>query len=168
MSDLIVIGFEDEAAGRRAYDEVQELNRQFIVQLTGLAIITVDKDGKSHVDTPGRMVGASAAGGALWGMLFGLLFLTPAIGALLGGALGALFGRLNKSGVNNAFREQVQSMLRPGTTAVVIMATKVTEDKFAAAMQPFGGQLVHTSLSDQDERDLAGQLAGTATMTQSS
>lgn len=37
----------------------------------GLAIITVDEDGRSHVDTPSRVVGASAAGGALclgrWG-----------------------------------------------------------------------------------------------------
>lgn len=163
MSELIVIGYEDEETGRRAYEEVQELNRQFIVQLAGLAVITVDQEGKSHVDTPSRVVGASAAGGALWGMLFGLLFLTPGIGALLGGAMGALMGRLNKSGINNSFREQVKTMLRPGMTAVVIMATKVTEDKFAAAMKPFGGQLLHTSLSEEDERDLAGQLTGPAT-----
>ena len=164
MSELIVIAYDDETKGRRAYEEVRELNRQFIVQLAGLAVVTVDQDGKSHVDTPGRIVGVSAAGGALWGMLFGLLFLTPGLGALVGGAMGALVGRLNKSGINDAFREQVQSMLTPGTTAVVIMATKITEDKFAAAMQPFGGRLIHTSLSEQDERDLAGQLAGPATV----
>lgn len=165
MSELIVIGYQDEETGKRAYDEVQELNRQFIVQLAGLAIINVDQDGKSHVDTPSRVVGASAAGGALWGMLFGWLFLAPGLGALLGGAMGALVGRLNKSGINNAFREQVQSMLTPGTTAVVIMATKLTEDKFAAAMKPFGGQLMQTSLSEEDERDLAGQLTGPAAST---
>lgn len=162
MSELIVIGYDDEATARRAYDEVQELHRQFVVQLAGLAIVTVDEEGKSHVDTPGRVVGASAASGALWGMLFGLLFLAPGLGALLGGAMGALVGRLNKSGIDHSFRERVQSMLTPGRTAVVIMATKITEDKFGAAMTPFGGQLLQTSLSDQDERDLAGQLTGPA------
>lgn len=159
MSELVVLAYDDEDTGKQAYAEVQELHRQFIVQLTGLAIITVDQDGKSHVDTPGRIVGASAASGAMWGMLFGLLFLSPAIGALLGGAMGALFGKLNRSGINNSFREQVHEMVKPGTTSVVIMATKITEDKFAAAMKPFGGQLVHTSLSEEDERELAGQLA---------
>jgi uncharacterized membrane protein len=163
MSELIVIGYADEATGRRAYDEVQELNRQFVVQLAGLAIVSVDRDGKTHVDTPSRVLGASVAGGALWGMLFGLLFLVPGLGALLGGAMGALVGTLNKSGINHGFRERVQSMLRPGMTVVVIMATKLTEDKFAAAMRPFGGQLLQTSLSEQDERELAGQLTGPAT-----
>lgn len=162
MSELVVFAYDDEETGKQAYAEVQELHRQFIVQLAGLAIITVDEDGKSHVDTPGRFVGASAASGAMWGMLFGLLFLSPGIGALVGGAMGALFGKLNQSGVNNSFREQVHEMLRPGTTAVVIMATKMTEDKFAAAMKPFGGRLVHTSLSEQDEQELAGQLTGPA------
>lgn len=162
MSELIVIGYDDETTGRRAYDEVQELNRQFIVQLAGLAIVTIDEEGKSHVDTPRRVVGASVAGGALWGMLFGLLFLAPGLGALLGGAMGALIGRLNKSGIDHTFREKVQSMLTPGTTAVVIMTTKITEDKFAAAMRPFGGRVLQTSLSEEDEQDLAGQLTGPA------
>jgi uncharacterized membrane protein len=79
---------------------------------------------------------------------------------LVGGALGALFGRLDKSG---AFRERVQSMLSPGKAAVVIMASKITEDKFASAMQPYGGQVLQTSLSEQDERDLAAELGGQST-----
>ena len=159
MSELVVIGYEDEDAARNAYAEVQELHRQFVVQLSGLAIITVDTEGRSHVDTPGRIVGASAASGAMFGMLFGLLFLSPAIGALIGGAMGALVGQLNKTGVNNSFRDQVREILTPGHTVVVIMATKITDDKFAAAMRPFGGQILHTSLSADDERELAGQMS---------
>ena len=38
------------------------------------------------------------------------------------------------------------------------MASKITEDKFATAMQPYGGQLLQTSLSEQDEADLAAEL----------
>ena len=49
-------------------------------------------------------------------------------------------------------------MLSPGKAAVVIMASKITEDKFATAMQPYGGQLLQTSLSEQDEADLAAEL----------
>jgi uncharacterized membrane protein len=79
---------------------------------------------------------------------------------LLGGALGALFGKLNKSGVNDEFRAQVHNMLTPGHAAVVIMANKITEDKFATAMQPFGGTILKTSLSDEDEKELAEELAG--------
>jgi uncharacterized membrane protein len=63
VSDLIVIGYEDPQTARRAYGEVQRLQRDFIVDLRGLAIVDVDADGKTHVDTPPRIIGTSAAGG---------------------------------------------------------------------------------------------------------
>jgi uncharacterized membrane protein len=158
MSDLIIIGYDDHGTARQAYDQVQSLQRDFIVELAGLALVSVDDEGKSHVDTPGKVVAGSAAGGALWGTLFGLLFLVPVAGMVIGGALGALMGKLGKSGIDASFRERVQAMLEPGKAAVVVMATKITEDRFAAAMKPFGGELLKTSLSEADEKELAEEL----------
>ncbi|MCW2546579.1 MAG: rane protein of uknown function [Mycobacterium sp.] len=158
MSELIVIGYDDAHTAEQAYQKVAALQGDFVVELRGLAIVTVDADGKTHVDTPERIVGASAASGALWGMLLGLLFFVPGM-IFLGGALGVLFGSLNKAGVNDRFRSQVSDLLSPGHSAVVIMASKVTEDKFAAAMRPFGGTILKTSLSDTDEKELAEELA---------
>ncbi len=159
MSELIVIGYDSPATATGAYNQVMALNKDFVVTLSGLAIVTVDADGKSHVETPQKIVGVSAASGALWGMLIGLLFFVPGVGLLLGGAMGALFGKLGKTGVNDQFRAQVQDMLKPGTAAVVVMASKITEDKFAEAMGPFGGTLLKTSLSEEDEKELASELA---------
>ena len=159
MSELIVIGYDDQANATQAYNQVLALDKDFVVTLTGLAIVTVDADGKSHVETPQKIVGVSAACGALWGMLIGLLFFVPGVGLLLGGAMGALFGKLGKTGVNEQFRSQVQDMLKPGNAAVVVMASKITEDKFAEAMGPFGGPVLKTSLSEEDEKELAAELA---------
>ena len=159
MPELIVIGYDSPATATGAYNQVMALNKDFVVTLSGLAIVTVDADGKSHVETPQKIVGVSAASGALWGMLIGLLFFVPGVGLLLGGAMGALFGKLGKTGVNDQFRAQVQDMLKPGTAAVVVMASKITEDKFAEAMGPFGGTLLKTSLSEEDEKELASELA---------
>ncbi len=160
MSELIVIGYEDKDAANRAFEAVQDLHKDFVVNLAGLAVVHVDEDGKTHVDTPSRIVGASAANGAVWGMIFGLLFLTPGLGLLAGAAFGGLFGKLAKSGVNDEFRRRVQQQVHPGSSAVVIMANKITEDKFNQAMQPFGGTVLKTSLNEEDERELAQQLAG--------
>jgi uncharacterized membrane protein len=159
MSELIVIGYDDQDTATQAYNQVQALNKDFVVTLSGLALVTVDAEGKSHVETPQKIVGVSAASGALWGMLIGLLFFVPGIGLLLGGAMGAVFGKLNKSGVNDQFRRQVQEMLKPGSAAVVIMASKITEDKFGDAMGQYGGSLLKTSLSEEDEKELAAELA---------
>ena len=92
-------------------------------------------------------------------MLIGLLFFVPFLGAALGGAMGALMGKAGKSGINEEFRRQVRDQLQPGRAAVVMMATKVTEDKFAAAMNPHGGEILKTSLSEEDEKELAEDLS---------
>jgi len=41
------------------------------------------------------------------------------------------------------------------------MAEKITEDKFAERMAPYGGQLLKTSLSEADEKELAHDLGET-------
>ncbi len=160
MSELIILGYDDKANATKAYEKVLELQRDFVVDLTGLALVNVDENGKRHVDTPAKIVGASAASGALWGMLFGLLFLVPGFGFMVGGLMGAVSGRLAKSGVNRAFKERVDAMLEPGKSAVVIMARKLTEDKFATAMASYGGTVLQTSLSEEDEKELASELGG--------
>jgi uncharacterized membrane protein len=158
MSDLIIIGYDDHDTAKRSYAQVIELQKDHIVELNGLAVVTVDAEGHSHVDTPTKIVSGSAAGGALWGTLFGLLFLVPVAGALVGGALGALFGTLSKSGIDKSFRDRVQSMLSPGKAAVVILSQQRTEDKFVDALKPFGGQILQTSLSHEQERELTEEL----------
>ncbi|MEU7006325.1 DUF1269 domain-containing protein [Streptomyces sp. NPDC046332] len=161
MSELIVIGYDDPAVAKKAFKAVQELNNNHVVELSGLAVVTVDQDGETHVDTPAKTekVAVSATAGALWGLVFGILILTPGIG-VVGAALGGLIGKLNQMGVDNNFRSKVDSLLQPGSAAVVIMASKVTEDKFAAAMQSFGGTVLKTSLSEKDEQAFVEQLAG--------
>ncbi|MBX9421220.1 MULTISPECIES: DUF1269 domain-containing protein [Streptomyces] len=162
MSELIVLGYDDRAVANRAFAAVQELETGGVVELKGLAVVSVDADGETHVDTPARREGKvalSATAGALWGMVLGMLILTPGIG-VVGAAVGGIIGKLNQMGVDNAFRDKVRTLLEPGHAAVVIMASKVTEDAFAAAMEQFGGTVLKTSLPEQSERELAAQLAG--------
>ncbi|MEU7118859.1 DUF1269 domain-containing protein [Streptomyces zaomyceticus] len=162
MSELIVLGYEDRAVANRAFAAVQKLEDSHVVELTGIAIVSVDADGETHVDTPARREGRvalSATAGALWGMVFGMIILTPGIG-VVGAAVGGLIGKLSQMGVDNKFRDKARSLLAPGSSAVVIMASKVTEDRFAAAMEEFGGTVLKTSLPEESERELAEQLAG--------
>ncbi|KOG33663.1 MULTISPECIES: DUF1269 domain-containing protein [Streptomyces] len=161
MSELIVIGYDDHQVATKAFKEVQKLRDGHVVDLKGLAVVRVDEDGETHVDTPAKTeeIALSATAGALWGMVFGMLILTPGIG-VVGAALGGLIGKLTQMGVDNGFRKKVSDLLEPGSAAVVIMASKVTEDRFAAAMEPFGGTVLKTSLPEDSERELAEQLAG--------
>jgi uncharacterized membrane protein len=73
---------------------------------------------------------------------------------------GSVHDTLSKSGIDAEFRSRVKHLVEPGHSAVVIMASKITEDEFAAAMQSYGGNILETSLSDSDEQELAEELAG--------
>ncbi|MGG7465905.1 DUF1269 domain-containing protein [Plantibacter sp. YIM 135347] len=161
MSDLIVISFDNEGEAEAAYNEVLKLQNDLVVELAGLALVKVDGEGKTHVQTPGPAgkIGVGVAGGALFGTLIGILFFIPFAGLIVGGVFGALFAGLDKSGINAEFRDRVKETVTAGKSAVVIYATKLTEDKFAAALSSYGGTVVQTSLSAEDEAHLTEDLA---------
>ncbi|MDR5698621.1 DUF1269 domain-containing protein [Agromyces aerolatus] len=161
MADLIVIAYDSESEAEAAYNRVQELQSDLVVELAGLALVKVDGEGKTKVEYPGGAgnIGLGAAGGALFGTLIGLLFFVPIAGLVFGGLFGALFAGLDKTSIDSEFRDRVKSTVTAGKSAIVLYATKLTEDKFAAALAPFHGTVVQTSLSAEDERELIHDLA---------
>ncbi len=83
----------------------------------------------------------------------------------VGAGLGALLGKIEKGGVNKAFQQQVRDMVRPGTSALFLIVEKVTPDKAVAALSKFGGTVLKSSLTEEQEEQLQdalhGSLAGT-------
>ena len=51
-------------------------------------------------------------------------------------------------------------MLKPGTSALFLMLEKVTPDKAVEAMSKYGGTVLKTSLSKEDEKELQEALHG--------
>jgi len=118
VSELIVIGYDDQAAATRASETIVRLqDADVVVGLHGLAVVS-------------------------------------------GGAIGAFMGKVTKSGVDDQFRAEVRDLLQPGTAALVVMASKIVEDDFAVALRPLHGHLLKTSLSADEEADLAHDLSG--------
>src|SRR6266545_3806667 len=154
MSDLIAIGYPDETTAEAAADEARQLARDLIIEPDAIAVIVRDKDGDYHVHTRHHLVGGGATWGMFWGFLFGLLFFIPVFGMAIGAGMGALTGKLTKSSIDKEFREQVRGMLTPGTSALFLMLEEVPPDKAVEAMSQYGGTVLKTSLSKQDEQEL--------------
>ena len=72
MSELMVLGFENEAAAEEFGVTLAQMQKDMIVQLQDASMVVRDPDGKPHVKHGNKLVGAGALGGAFWGMLFGL------------------------------------------------------------------------------------------------
>jgi uncharacterized membrane protein len=94
-------------------------------------------------------------------MLFGLLFFVPVFGMAVGAGLGAIFGKIEKSGIDKEFQQQVRDLLQPGTSALFVVVEKVTPDKAVEALSQYGGTVLKSSLSKDSEAELQEALHGT-------
>jgi uncharacterized membrane protein len=159
MADLIAIGYPDETTALEAEKEAEKLAADLIIQADQIAAIVCDKDGKYKVTTNHHAVGGGTVWGMWWGLLFGLLFFVPIFGMAIGAGFGALFGKLEKTGIDKAFQDQVRDMLKPGTSALFLVVEKVTPDKAIEGLRQFGGTVLKTSLSEDAEKQLQEELS---------
>ena len=163
MADLIAIGYPDETTALSAMDEAERLQHELVIQADAVAAIIRNKEGKIRVVTNHHAVGAGATWGMFWGMLFGMLFFVPFFGMAVGAGLGALMGKVEKTGIDKEFQDQVRDMLKPGTSALFLVVEKVTPDKAVEGLRQYGGTVLKSSLSKDAEAQLQGALHGEET-----
>ena len=160
MATLVAIGYESEGTAAEAAEEVRRLSQDLVIEPDAVAVITRDAKGEYHVTTSHHAVGVGASWGMFWGLLFGLLFFVPVFGMALGAGLGALMGKIEKTGINREFQDQVRDMVKPGTSALFMIVERATPDKAVAALSRFGGTVLKSSLSKEDEQQLQDALHG--------
>ena len=160
MADLIAIGYKDETTALEAEKEAEQLAADLIIEADAIAAIVRNKDGKYKVTTNHHPVAGGTTWGMWWGLLFGLLFFVPVFGMAVGAGLGSLMGKVEKSGVNKEFQQQVRDMLQPGTSALFLVVEKVTPDKAIEALSQYGGTVLKSSLSKKAEAELQKELHG--------
>jgi uncharacterized membrane protein len=160
MATLVAIGYPDETTAYAARQEAERLAGDLVIEPDAVAVIVRDTDGKFTVSTNHHAVGGGAMWGMLWGGLFGLLFFVPFLGMAVGSGLGVLLAKIEKNGVDREFQAQARDLLQPGTSALFLVVEKVAPDKALEALRLFGGTVLTSSLSKQDERQLQEALHG--------
>ena len=158
MSDLIVVGFNNESKADEVLQKLSQFQREHLVDLEDAAVVIKNQKGKVRVKQIYNLVAAGASGGSFWGLLVGLLFLHPLLGLAAGVAGGALSGALTDIGIDDTFIQDLGKTIEPGTSALFILVRKVTPDKILAELQPFDGKVLRTSLSKTDEESLKAAL----------
>lgn len=160
MAELIAIAYPDETTALEAEREAQRLAKDLIVQPDAIAAIARDRKGRFKVTTNHLPPGEGASWGMFWSPLFGLLFFVPFFGMAMGAGFGALFGKLERSGIDKQFQQQVRDKLAPGTSALFLMGEEVTPDRAAAVLSRFGGTVITSSLPENAEWELQEALHG--------
>jgi uncharacterized membrane protein len=159
MSNLIAIAYEDVGRARSVLDVLHELGVEHAITLDDAVIAERRPDGKIKLHQTTRPGAVGAAGGALWGGLIGLLFLAPFLGMAVGAAAGGAAGAMSDVGVDDRFMRHLAQDLQPGMAAVIVLVRDSSPDKVLPRVSPYGGRVIHSSLSDEAESRLREALS---------
>ncbi|WP_051901023.1 DUF1269 domain-containing protein [Streptomyces aureus] len=159
MSNLFVVAYDDVATAGQVRDKLFELSKQHLVELEDAVVVERSEDGRIKLHQAVSHTAIGAAGGALWGGVIGLLFLAPLLGAAVGAAAGAAGGAVTDTGINDKFMKDLSQNLRPGAAALFVLVKQAAGDKVIPQIAEFGGQLVQTSLSQEQEDHLREAVA---------
>jgi uncharacterized membrane protein len=156
MSNLIVIGFNNETDAFDMRAALAKLQSQYLIEMEDAVVVTRDAASKVQLHQALNLTAAGAVSGAFWGTLIGLLFLNPLLGAAVGAGSGALSGKLSDLGINDKFMKDLGGTLTPGTSALFVLVRKSTPDKVLEALKPFAGKghILQTSLTKDKEEEL--------------
>jgi len=156
MSNLIVIGFDNEADAFEMRAALARMQAQYLIEMEDAVVVTRDAKGKPQLHQAVNLTAAGAVSGAFWGTLIGMLFLNPFLGAAVGAGSGALSGKLADIGINDQFMKDLGATLTPGTSALFVLVRKSTPDKVLEGLKAFAGKgrVLQTSLSKDKEEEL--------------
>ena len=162
MSNLIVIGFNNEADAFEMRAALAKLQAQYLIEMEDAVVVTRDAKGKVQLHQAVNLTATGAASGGFWGMLIGMLFLNPLAGFAIGAASGALSGKLSDLGINDQFMKELGATITPGTSALFVLVRKSTPDKVLEGLKAFAGKgrVLQTSLTKDKEDELRAFVEG--------
>ena len=158
MSTLIAIAYPDRDTAERVRGELVQATKEHLLQLEDAVVIEHQADGKIKLHQAASMAGVGAAGGAMWGGLIGLLFLAPLVGMAVGAATGAVAGKMSDVGANDNFMKELGAKLPPGGAALIALGQAGARDKLIERVKSYGGDIIQTSLSTDEEEALRAAL----------
>lgn len=154
MTDLIVIGFDGTHKADEALLQLQQLEKEHLIDLEDAAVVIRNAAGDIKIRQTTDLTSATTLAGGVWGLLIGALLANPIIGIVVGTGIGAFGGVTADIGINDDFIEELGQTLSPDSSAVFILAKQTTTDRVSEDLRPFKGRILHTSLSVDDETRL--------------
>jgi uncharacterized membrane protein len=159
MSNLVAIAYDDVDQAQQVTQTLGELMKEHSIELEDAVIVEHQANGKIKLHQP-SMAGLGAASGALWGGLIGLIFFMPLLGAAIGAASGGAAGALADHGIDDNFMKELGDKLPEGGAAVFVLVREATADKVVPQLAKFGGHVIQSSLSNEQETALQEALDG--------
>jgi uncharacterized membrane protein len=157
VANLVAIAYDDLDQAQKVMTTLGQLQKEHAIELEDAVIVEHRPGGKMKLHQP-SLAGIGAAGGALWGGLIGLIFLMPLFGLAIGAASGAAAGALSDHGIDDDFMKELGQKLPEGGAATFVLVREATADKVVPEVAKYGGEVIQTSLSNEQETALQEAL----------
>jgi uncharacterized membrane protein len=167
-SHLWAIGFDDSERADQVRDQIIELGwgagkaGKYLI-LEDIAVVVRHPDGRFTFDRkpfPG-IANIVASTGA--GFLAGLVLAAPITGATIGALLGSA-GTLGatRAGISDAFVRDVETMMKPGSSALFVLDEAGDMDVILHRIQGLGGTVLSTNVDLERTKLIQETLAKAA------
>ena len=166
---LWAIGFDDMGRADQVRDEIARLGwgsgqgGKYLI-LLDLAVVVRHPDGSFTVDRkpfPGvtNILACTAVG-----FLAGLALATPLTGATIGALLGSAgTAVINRAGISEDFIRDVESLMKPGTSALFVLDHEGDMEIILHKIQGLGGTVLKTNVDLERAKLIQSTLAAAAT-----
>ena len=145
---LWAVGYDDPDRAEQVRMELDRLAgaEQYLL-LLDIAILERHPDGSYTLDRKPFPVTGNIFGGSTLGFLTGLALAAPMTGAVIGALLGCAASTVaNKLGIEKQFIKDVQGMVKPGTSALLVMDDEGDMEVILHTLQGLGGTILKTNV----------------------
>jgi uncharacterized membrane protein len=164
-ADLWAIGYDDMERADEIREEIVRLgwDKHYLI-LLDVAVVVRRGDGSFTFDRKPFPAFANFWGGTVLGFLAGLVVATPlpgaAVGALVGGVGTA--AALTSAGISDQFVREVEGMMKPGTSALFVLADKGDMEVILHNIRGLGGTVLKTNVDLEQAKLVQSTLAAAA------
>ena len=158
MSTFVAIEYDDPHKAQEVRLALGKLQKEYLIDLEDAVVAVKKQDGKIKLHQAFNLTAAGAVSGGFWGTLIGLVFLNPLLGAAVGASAGAVSGALSDVGIDDDFMKRLAEGLKPNSSVLFVLVRKATPDKVLQEVKQYGGTILQTSLSHDDESRLQAAL----------
>jgi uncharacterized membrane protein len=160
--ELMVWVYQGLELAKRTYQQVDELCKQYQMEVLSATIIEKNINGETHMQevkkVPSRRkVTLGIALGGLAGLMIGPVALVA--GAIAGASAGKKSVEKVEVGFSKEKLEKLNESLLPGGSALVLLVEHRWFNTLQLGMVDFGGTLIHERLANVTYDELAGKIS---------
>lgn len=158
MNDtLTVLAFDNPTQAFQLQEALVNLQGEALFNLSDAVVITRDDAGKVKLhQSLGASVGGCASAGSAVGLVLGAIFMNPWLASAVGSGVGAVVGALTDLGIDDRFMKELGATIKPGTSALAMLGSKMQLDAFAERVGPLlkGTTLLQTTVNTEREAEI--------------